>query len=88
MTIFLNQISINLILRNTRLNKNLSSIVFKYVDYSLKNLSNMVDNKKLKPIIELNFVDLIVKAIRYGYVGFYMNYHCQTEITNWKKNIV
>jgi hypothetical protein len=77
----------NLILRNTRLNKNLSSIVFKYVDYSLKNLSSMVDSKKYKPhILELPILDLMIRSIKHGYVGFYMNHNSQNQLKIWMDN--
>jgi hypothetical protein len=60
--------------KNTTLNKDLSKIVYSYIDYSLENLQKRVPIIAPKVSIYLNcsIMDIIVKSIDLGRCGFYI----------------
>jgi hypothetical protein len=71
-----------LITNNTSLNKNISTIINKYINYSydhiIKNKSHQITN--IEYTIDYSILDLIILSLRYGYDffsrlidrGFYM----------------
>jgi hypothetical protein len=55
------------------LNKDLSKIIYKYIDYSLEHLLSIKSKIQYDIIYKINYSmnDIIVKTLRLGYNGFY-----------------
>jgi hypothetical protein len=63
------------LIRNTTLNKNLCLIIYKYIDYSEENLLKNLNKEQLDFcfILPISIIDIVLKSLRYGYKGFYVD---------------
>jgi deoxyribodipyrimidine photolyase len=60
--------------KNTILNKDLSKIVYSYVDYSVNNLVKNLSKERINFVVYMDgdIMDNLLMAIRFGHKGFFI----------------
>jgi hypothetical protein len=66
----------------TRINIDVSNIIFKYIDYSEDALFKIYNKGKIKYYQTLNITKNLIKALRYGFIG-YAIYDTKENIESW-----
>lgn len=66
----------------TRINIDVSNIIFKYIDYSEDALFKIYNKGKIKYYLTLNITKNLIKALRYGFIG-YAIYDTKENIESW-----
>lgn len=65
-----------LILRNTNLNRNLSLVIYKYIDYSLEYFKKLKTKSIISSYVyidDIDIMDIVIKSISLGFNGFYIS---------------
>jgi deoxyribodipyrimidine photolyase len=62
------------LIKNTILNKDLSKIVYSYVDYSVNNLVKNLSKERINFVVYMDgdIMDNLLMAIRFGHKGFFI----------------
>jgi hypothetical protein len=83
------------IYKNTPLSKDICKLVFNYINYTSETLQKLIDKNKelinkertyITNILKtIPIIDLLLKSISIGYVGFYIKFGNAKSTTEWMK---